>query len=151
MLIAAVVLAILAGLLHVWIFVMESVLFDRPSIHARFAVRSQDVPVVRPWAYNQGFYNLFLGIGALVGVIVAASGHHGVGLAIRHLRALHDHVVDKLTPPGRAIADLHDSSERVASGTDAGDQIAALARWQGGCRLRVARCGERERKHRQAA
>jgi putative membrane protein len=66
MLIAAVVLAVLAGLLHVWIFVMESVLFDRPSIHARFAVRTQDVPVVRPWAYNQGFYNLFLGIGALV-------------------------------------------------------------------------------------
>ncbi|HEY5514968.1 MAG TPA: DUF1304 domain-containing protein [Pengzhenrongella sp.] len=82
MLIAALVVAALAGLLHVWIFVMESVLFDRPSIHARFAVRSQDVPVVRPWAYNQGFYNLFLGIGALVGVIVAASGHHGVGLAL---------------------------------------------------------------------
>ena len=82
MLIAAVVLAVLAGLLHVWIFVMESVLFDRPSIHARFAVRSQDVPVVRPWAYSQGFYNLFLGIGALVGAVVAASGSHAVGLAL---------------------------------------------------------------------
>ncbi|HEY5553632.1 MAG TPA: DUF1304 domain-containing protein [Cellulomonas sp.] len=82
MLIAAVVLAALAGLLHVWIFVMESVLFDRPSIHARFGVRGQDVPVVRPWAYNQGFYNLFLGIGALVGVVVAASGQQGVGLAL---------------------------------------------------------------------
>jgi putative membrane protein len=81
-LIAALVFAALAGLLHVWIFVMESVLFDRPSIHARFAVRSQDVPVVRSWAYNQGFYNLFLGIGALVGVVVAASGQHGVGLAL---------------------------------------------------------------------
>jgi len=82
MLIAALVFAALAGVLHVWIFVMESVLFDRPSIHARFGVRSQDVPVVRPWAYNQGFYNLFLGIGALVGVVVAASGHHSVGLAL---------------------------------------------------------------------
>jgi putative membrane protein len=82
MLIAALVVAALAGLLHVWIFVMESVLFDRPSIHARFAVRGQDVPVVRPWAYNQGFYNLFLGIGALVGVVVAASGQRGVGLAL---------------------------------------------------------------------
>ena len=82
MLIAALVVAALAGLLHVWIFVMESVLFDRSSIHARFAVRSQDVPVVRPWAYNQGFYNLFLGIGALVGVVVAASGQRGVGLAL---------------------------------------------------------------------
>ena len=82
MLIAAVVLAALAGLVHVWIFVMESVLFDRPSIHAQFGVRGQDVPVVRPWAYNQGFYNLFLGIGALVGAVVAASGQHGVGLAL---------------------------------------------------------------------
>ena len=82
MLIAAVVLAVLAGLLHGWIFVMESVLFDRPSIYARFAVRTEDVPVVRPWAYNQGFYNLFLGIGALVGAVVAASGPRGVGLAL---------------------------------------------------------------------
>lgn len=82
MLIAAAVLAVLAGLVHVWIFVMESVLFDRPSIHARFAVRTPDVPVVRPWAYNQGFYNLFLGIGALVGAVVVASGSHAVGLAL---------------------------------------------------------------------
>ena len=82
MLIAAAVLAVLGGLVHVWIFVMESVLFDRPSIHARFAVRTPDVPVVRPWAYNQGFYNLFLGIGALVGAVVAASGSHAVGLAL---------------------------------------------------------------------
>ncbi|MGV8978387.1 MAG: DUF1304 domain-containing protein [Cellulomonas sp.] len=82
MLIAAVVIAALAGLLHVWIFVMESVLFARPSIHSRFAVRTHDVPVVRPWAYNQGFYNLFLGAGALVGAVVAANGQRGVGLAL---------------------------------------------------------------------
>lgn len=82
MLTVTLVLAALAGLLHVWIFVMESLIFDRPSIHGRFGVRAQDVPVARPWAYNQGFYNLFLGIGALVGVVVAASGQHGVGLAL---------------------------------------------------------------------
>jgi len=82
MLIVALVLAALAGLLHVWIFVMESVLFDRPSIHGRFGVATADVPVVRPWAYNQGFYNLFLGLGALAGVVVAAGGQHGVGLAL---------------------------------------------------------------------
>ena len=33
-------------------------------------------------AFNQGFYNLFLAVVAAVGVITAATGHHGVGAAL---------------------------------------------------------------------
>jgi len=82
MLLVALVLAAVAGALHVVIFAMESVLFDRPQVHGRFGVRTADLAVVRPWAYNQGFYNLFLAIGAFVGVGIAAAGHHGAGLAL---------------------------------------------------------------------
>lgn len=60
----------LAGAFHVVIFVMESVLFRKPEIWKRFRVASAaDAEVVRNWAYNQGFYNLFLGLGALGGLL----------------------------------------------------------------------------------
>ena len=82
MLILAAVFAVLAALLHVLFFAYESVLFERPEVHARFQTRTEDVPAVKPWAYNQGFYNLFLAIGALVGVVLALAGEETVGLAL---------------------------------------------------------------------
>ena len=82
MLIAAAAFAVLAALLHVVFFLYESVLFERPEVHARFLTRTQDVPAVKPWAYNQGFYNLFLAVGTLVGVGLALAGSQDVGLAL---------------------------------------------------------------------
>lgn len=82
MIIAASVFAVLAALLHVLFFAYESVLFERPDVHARFRTRTEDVPAVKPWAYNQGFYNLFLAIGALVGAGLALAGEETVGLAL---------------------------------------------------------------------
>ena len=82
MVILASVFAVLAALLHVLFFAYESLLFERPDVHARFQTRTQDVPAVKPWAYNQGFYNLFLAIGALVGAGLALAGQETVGLAL---------------------------------------------------------------------
>ena len=56
--------------------------FERPEVHARFRTRTEDVPAVKPWAYNQGFYNLFLAVGTLVGAGLALAGHETVGLAL---------------------------------------------------------------------
>lgn len=64
----ALVLAGLAGLLHVYFFVLESVVF-RTRGRKVFGVPEADVETVAFSMYNQGFYNLFLGIGVLVGVI----------------------------------------------------------------------------------
>ena len=61
--------AALAGVLHVVIFTMESILFRRPQVYQRFLVASaDDARAVRPFAFNQGFYNLFLAIGVFVGL-----------------------------------------------------------------------------------
>ena len=61
--------AAIGGLIHVWIFLLESVWFDRPSVHARFGVRSQqDARAVHGFAFNQGFYNLFLAFGVALGL-----------------------------------------------------------------------------------
>ncbi|GHJ44381.1 membrane protein [Catellatospora sp. TT07R-123] len=76
------IFAVLAGLLHVLIFVMESVLFRRPAVHGRFRTRPADLDAVRPWALNQGFYNLFLALGALGGVAAVHAGQAATGAAV---------------------------------------------------------------------
>ena len=61
----------LAALLHGYIFLMESVWWTRPSTWKRFGVADQAAAdTTRPMAYNQGFYNLFLGIGAALGLVL---------------------------------------------------------------------------------
>ncbi len=69
--ILALVVAALAALLHVSIFVMESVQWTQPKVWSRFGVADQQAAeTTRPMAYNQGFYNLFLAIGAAVGIVL---------------------------------------------------------------------------------
>ena len=76
--------AVIAALLHVWFFVMESVLWRRPAVWARFRLGSQaDADLTAPLAFNQGFYNLFLALGVLGGVWLArTSGDGAIGQAI---------------------------------------------------------------------
>ena len=84
----AVVFALVAALIHVLFFVLESVLFRRPVAWRTFGVRSQqDAETTRDWALNQGFYNLFLAVGAVVGVLLATAGDPatsgaGVGMVL---------------------------------------------------------------------
>lgn len=71
--ILALVFAGLAALLHVYIFVLESVRWAHPSVWRIFGIASQEVAdTTKPMAYNQGFYNLFLAIGAGIGILLWA-------------------------------------------------------------------------------
>ncbi|MDR6905630.1 putative membrane protein [Agromyces sp. 3263] len=73
----------LAALLHGYIFLMESVWWTRPSTWKRFGVPDQaSADTTRPMAYNQGFYNLFLGIGAALGLVMYWAGAVDVGKAL---------------------------------------------------------------------
>lgn len=73
--VVAIVLTLLAALLHGYIFVLESLRFDRPATWKIFGVRgAQEAAIARPWAFNQGFYNLFLAVIALVGVLMVVVG-----------------------------------------------------------------------------
>lgn len=70
----------LAALLHAYIFWMESMAWTRPAIWKRFGIRDEaTAEVIRPMAYNQGFYNLFLGIGAALGLALYLSGSETAG------------------------------------------------------------------------
>lgn len=68
----AAVLAVLAGLLHVYIWVMESFLWVSPRTRATFGVGSEEeAATTRTLAYNQGWYNLFLAVGAIGGALIS--------------------------------------------------------------------------------
>ncbi|WP_442574662.1 DUF1304 domain-containing protein [Microbacterium sp. F51-2R] len=76
--IIATVFAALAALLHVYIFVMESVQWTQPRVWKRFGVADQaTADATKPMAYNQGFYNLFLAIGAIIGLVLFWAGGPG--------------------------------------------------------------------------
>lgn len=75
LILGAVFIAI-AALIHLYIFFLESVVWTRPSTWKLFGLKSQsDAEIVKPMAYNQGFYNIFLGVGAGIGLIMIGSGN----------------------------------------------------------------------------
>ncbi|TGN63270.1 DUF1304 domain-containing protein [Nocardioides eburneiflavus] len=73
--------SVLAALLHVYIWFLESFRWTHPSTRRTFGVSEADAEVLRPMAYNQGFYNLFLAIITLVGVALLEP-EHWVGSAL---------------------------------------------------------------------
>ncbi|WP_158867581.1 DUF1304 domain-containing protein [Leifsonia sp. AG29] len=83
MIVLATVVVTLAAVLHVVIFFLESVAWTRPSVWRRFNVPGQAAAdTLRPMAYNQGFYNLFLAVGAIIGLVLYGVGMRGPGLAL---------------------------------------------------------------------
>ena len=74
--IVGIVVVALAAVLHVYIFVLESLRWMEPSTWRIFNVRDRDqAEILRPMAYNQGFYNLFLAIGAAAGIALFIDGN----------------------------------------------------------------------------
>ena len=75
MITVALVFAGLAALLHVYIWTMESLTWRKPATWKRFGVSSQEEAETQAtFAYNQGFYNLFLGIIAGIGIVGVTRG-----------------------------------------------------------------------------
>jgi len=68
MLIAACAFAGLAAVVHVYIFVLESVRWEHPATRRAFGTTAETAALTQPLAYNQGFYNLFLAIVTGIGV-----------------------------------------------------------------------------------
>ncbi len=107
--------AAIAGALHVVFFLFESVLFKQPKIQRRFHVEPASAEAVRVWAFNQGFYNLFLALALFAGlalkktdyVLVPCACMVGAGLVLafsdkRMLRA----AAMQLVPPLVALVSL---------------------------------------------
>jgi putative membrane protein len=60
-------LILLPGVIHIYIFILESFLWDRPRTMAAFRTTPATVTVTKSLAFNQGFYNLFLAAAVIGG------------------------------------------------------------------------------------
>lgn len=67
------VLIAAGALLHVWIFVLESLAWTSPRARATFGTTPEEARATRQLAFNQGFYNLFLALAAGAGVVLVAT------------------------------------------------------------------------------
>lgn len=64
-------LIFLAVLFHTYVFTLESLTWKKPKTWKIFGISSQEhADIIAPMALNQGFYNLFLAIGAGVGLVM---------------------------------------------------------------------------------
>lgn len=79
---AGLILAALAAALHVYIFVLESLRWTAPRTRATFGTTPEEAETTKLLAFNQGFYNLFLAIVTVVGIIAVATGARAVGSAL---------------------------------------------------------------------
>ncbi len=80
--VAGLVLAGIAGLIHVYIFYLESVVWTGARARAVFGTSREEAEVTRQLAFNQGFYNLFLAVAVVVGIVAYAVGAHPVGATL---------------------------------------------------------------------
>ena len=76
------VFTVLAALLHVYIFWMESLAWDGPQARKTFGVPDAEREATRAFAFNQGFYNLFLAIVTIIGGVLVLTGTPIVGTAL---------------------------------------------------------------------
>jgi putative membrane protein len=79
---AGLIVAVLAALLHVYIFVMESLTWTSPRTRAVFGTTEEEAETTKLVAFNQGFYNLFLAIVTLIGVGTVFGNALAVGVAL---------------------------------------------------------------------
>jgi putative membrane protein len=82
MITAGLVFVALAALLHIYIFVMESLTWTSARTRAAFGTTPQEAETTKLLAFNQGFYNLFLAIVSGVGIAAVGMGHNAVGAAL---------------------------------------------------------------------
>jgi putative membrane protein len=80
------VFVFIAAVIHIVIFFLESILWSKPAVWRRFGLKTQqEADIVRPMAFNQGFYNVFLALGAGTGLVMLGSANWsqgGIALAI---------------------------------------------------------------------
>ncbi|OBH98419.1 DUF1304 domain-containing protein [Mycobacterium sp. E2733] len=82
MIAAGLVFAALAALLHVYIFVMESLTWTSPRTRAKFGTTAEEAETTKLLAFNQGFYNLFLAVVSGLGIAAIILRHNAVGAAL---------------------------------------------------------------------
>ncbi|UKJ63608.1 DUF1304 domain-containing protein [Cellulosimicrobium cellulans] len=75
-------LAGVAAAIHVYIFVMESLTWTSARTRATFGTSREEAEATRELAFNQGFYNLFLAVLVVLGIVLYGADRQDVGLTL---------------------------------------------------------------------
>ncbi|MEU1284026.1 DUF1304 domain-containing protein [Kitasatospora sp. NPDC005856] len=76
------VFAVVAAAIHLIVWPLESFLYGHPRVRRLLTGSTADAPEVRLWRVNVGFYNLFLALGLVTGLVLLHTGHTGAGRAM---------------------------------------------------------------------
>lgn len=77
---AMLIFAGLAAVLHALFFCVQSLWFIKKKLYRRFGIdNAEDAEKMRVIFFNQGFYNLFLAVGAGLGIALLMGGDPVVG------------------------------------------------------------------------
>lgn len=74
--------AVIAALIHVFIFYLESIAWMTQKARATFGISEEEARATKGMAFNQGFYNLFLALLVGIGAALFASGANAAGVAL---------------------------------------------------------------------
>ncbi len=66
---------LITAFLHILFFKLESIDFMKPTVLKKFGLNEESALNVKVWAFNQGFYNLFLSIGLLYSIYLLFTGN----------------------------------------------------------------------------
>ncbi|MFB7471555.1 DUF1304 domain-containing protein [Kitasatospora sp. NPDC056184] len=73
------VFALIAAAVHLMVWPLESFLYGHPRVRRLLTASTADAPQVRLWRVNAGFYNLFLALGLVAGLVALHTGEPVVG------------------------------------------------------------------------
>jgi Predicted membrane protein len=82
MLVIGVILTLLAAGIQVYIFSVQSLNWTSERIRSAFGLTHSEAQSTRLLAFTQGFHNLFLAIGATLGVVLLIFGQTAVGATL---------------------------------------------------------------------
>lgn len=83
MIVIGFVFAAIAALIHLYIFVLESLRWTSDAARRTFGISSPETAeITKPLAFNQGFYNLFLAVEIAAGIVAFATGATTVGATL---------------------------------------------------------------------
>jgi putative membrane protein len=82
MIVVGLVLAGVAAMLHVFIIYLESIAWTSERARSTFGTSAEEAQTTKELAFNQGFYNLFLAILVIVGIVLFALGARVAGATL---------------------------------------------------------------------
>ncbi len=80
--------AAMAGVIHFYIFCLESLFWGQPKTNRVFGMSSEAAEHNRLFAFNQGFYNLFLAMATTAGLAIGLDNTVGKTLVAYSLLSM---------------------------------------------------------------